>query len=291
MSGVLLTHRLHSLLTDNPIYQNKYTRLGFFASGVQLVLSKVLSYTRAILTPVFRFQRDLAVRYGKGSWALITGASDGIGKGYVFELARRGFNIVLVGRNEEKLKTVEKELKLAVPQTQTRIVVSDFVNSYKEGFAEDIHKQVSGLDISVLINNVGIASGSQLLHQVPRETIVNVVMTNCLAHALITRVFLPQLTVRTNKSAIINTSAIAGSMPMPYGTIYSSSKVFHDFLSRGLNYEHPDLDILSVKPGSVSTKGTGNPAIGPLTITVEGLRVNHSKSARLSKPFIWALET
>ena len=235
MSGVLLSHRLQSLLTDNPIYQNKYARLGFFALGVQLVLFKVLSYTKAILTPVLRFHRDLAARYGKGSWALITGASDGIGKGYAFELARRGFNIILVGRNEEKLKTVEKELVLAVPQTQTRIVVSDFVYAYKEGFAEDIHKQVSGLDISILINNVGVAGGSRLLHQLPSETIVNMVMTNCLAHALITRVFLPQLTVRTNRSAIINTSAIAGIMLMPYGTTYSSSKVFHDFLSRGLN--------------------------------------------------------
>ena len=53
---------------------------------------------------------DLAERYGKGSWALITGASDGIGKAYAFELAREGFNIILMARNREKTEAVVREL-------------------------------------------------------------------------------------------------------------------------------------------------------------------------------------
>ena len=277
MSGDLLPHHLplhrfsgvQSFLTDNPLYQNKHVRLGFFSLGLGFTLLKALSLTRTIMAPIFRLNRDLAARYGRGSWAVITGASDGIGKGYVFELARRGFNIVLVGRNEEKLGKVVQELKAAVPQVQTRVVVADFNNAYKEGFAEEIHSQVTGLDVSILINNAGTAAGSKYFHEVPTQTIVNIVMTNCLAHALINRVFLPQLAVRANKSAIINTSSLAGSLPIRYGAIYSASKVFHDYLSRGNTYEHPNLDILSVKPGSVATKMANYRDPSLTSITVE----------------------
>ena len=53
----------------------------------------------SILKYFFMPRLDLSERYGKGSWAMITGASDGLGKQYAFELAREGFNIVLVGHD------------------------------------------------------------------------------------------------------------------------------------------------------------------------------------------------
>ena len=245
---------LQDFISNTSVYQNRYIRLGFFTLGAGLALFKTLSLTKAILSPLFRFNRDLAARYGRDSWVVITGASDGIGKGYAFEFARRGFNIVLVGRNEEKLGKVAQELKAAVPQVQTRIVVADFSQAYKEGFAEDIHSQVKGLDVSILINNAGVYVAGDHLQNVPSQTIINVVMTNCLSHALITRAFLPQLAARTNRSAIINLSSIAGSVPVSYITIYSATKAFLDFLSRGNAYEHPNIDTLSLKPAFISTK-------------------------------------
>ena len=261
--------QLQSLVTDNFAYRNEYTRLGLFSIGVGLALFKTLSLTKTILTPLFYFNRDLGARYGKGSWAVITGASDGIGKGYAFELARRGFNIVLVGRNREKLDNVTKELKSATPEVQTRIIVADFNNAYKEGFAEEIHSQTTGLDVSILINNAGIYSVGEILHELPSETIVNMVMTNCLAHALITKVFLQQLALRKSRSAIINTSSLAAALPVAYMTLYSASKAFHDFLSRGISYEHPNLDILSVKPGPVSTRLNNYQKPGQECVSVE----------------------
>ena len=263
-----LLSRFTNLITKNPIYRNDNARVALFVVGVSLALFETISYTKAFLAPLFRFNNDILTRYGKDSWAVITGASDGIGKGYVFELARRGFNIVLVGRNQTKLDQVVLDLKLAYPQARTRVVVADFSDAYQEGFAENILEKVKDLDISILINNAGV-SAKGLYNEIPTATISNLILTNCLAHALITRVLLPKLAERSNRSAIINTSSLAGSGPRPYVTLYSSSKAFHDFFSRGLAYEHPNIDILSVKSGLVQTKMTDFAKPSFRTITVD----------------------
>ena len=71
---------------------------------------------------------DLAERYGKGSWALVTGASDGIGKEYCLQLAQKGFNVCLVSRTREKLEAVEKEIKSKTSGSgvQTCLIQFDF---------------------------------------------------------------------------------------------------------------------------------------------------------------------
>ena len=260
--------RVTDYITNSSIYRNDNARVILFSIGTGLALFKTISYTQAILAPLFRRGHDLLTRYGKDSWAVITGASDGIGKGYAFELAKRGFNIVLVGRNKSKLEQVEMNLKLAHPKVETRVVVADFADAYQEGFAEKVLEQVKDLDVSILINNAGV-SNKGVLHEVPTATITNLILTNCLGHALITRVLLPKLALRYNKSAIINTASLAGSSPRPYVTLYSSAKVFHDHFSRGLAYEYSNIDILSLKPGLVQTKMTNYVDINIKSTTVE----------------------
>ena len=60
-------------------------------------------------------RKDLIARYGKGSWAIITGASDGLGKAYSLELAAAGFNIILMGRNKEKTEAAAADVKAHAP--------------------------------------------------------------------------------------------------------------------------------------------------------------------------------
>src|SRR4051812_43417414 len=125
--------KIFSFLNDWAIYKNQNLNKAFFLLGAILagkwsinILSRLWSFVR--------FGQNLADKYGKGSYVVITGASDGIGKQFSFSLAQRGFNIVLVARNEEKVKTVKRELTEKFPQTDVKIVIADFSQSTEENF-------------------------------------------------------------------------------------------------------------------------------------------------------------
>ncbi|KAG6670957.1 hypothetical protein I3843_Q025300 [Carya illinoinensis] len=90
------------------------------------------------------------------SWALVTGPTDGIGKGFAFQLARKGLNLILVGRNPDKLKDVSNSIQAKYGKTQIKTVVVDFSGDISDGI-QRIRESIEGLDVGVLINNVGIS--------------------------------------------------------------------------------------------------------------------------------------
>ncbi|XP_051919267.1 very-long-chain 3-oxoacyl-CoA reductase-B isoform X1 [Hippocampus zosterae] len=189
-----------------------------------------------------------------GKWAVVTGATDGIGKAYAEELARRGFAIVLISRSQEKLDEVSKaiESKYGV---ETKTITADFssVNIYSQ-----IEDALAGLEIGVLVNNVGISySYPEFFLSVPNldtfiDTLVNVNITSV---CQMTRLVLPQMAER-KKGAILNISSASGMYPVPLLTVYSASKAFVDFFSRGLQAEYKSKGIIiqSVLPFFVATK-------------------------------------
>ncbi|XP_057705971.1 very-long-chain 3-oxoacyl-CoA reductase-B [Corythoichthys intestinalis] len=189
-----------------------------------------------------------------GKWAVVTGATDGIGKAYAEELARRGFSIVLISRSQEKLDEVSKEIasKCGV---ETKTIAADFssVNIYSK-----IEDGLAGLEIGVLVNNVGISySYPEFFLSVPNldnfiDTLVNINITSV---CQMTRLVLPQM-VERKKGAILNISSASGMYPVPLLTIYSASKAFVDFFSRGLQAEYKSKGVIiqSVLPFFVATK-------------------------------------
>jgi len=242
---------MFSFITNNSLYQNENLRIVFFALGASYFLLKVLNWTKNLL---FSLQpsKDLASRYGKNTWALITGGSDGIGKAFAFELASQGFNLILVSRTKQKLEKTAQEIRAKNPSTQIKIIAHDLTDSFKEGFSEVIFNQVKDLDISILINNAGqglLKSYSDITSKEIRD----LVALNCLSHALISQAFLPKLSQRKQRSAVINVSSLAAVAPLPKVQLYAASKAFHDYLSQGLSYEYPNVDIMSLRPGTVST--------------------------------------
>jgi short-subunit dehydrogenase len=100
-------------------------------------------------------RRNLKALYGDG-WAVITGASDGLGKQYAIELAKSGFKIVLLGRNRAKLDAVAQFItsKYGV---EVRTIVFDFSCLYSVLAAQELEAKLDQIDgeISILINNVG----------------------------------------------------------------------------------------------------------------------------------------
>ena len=105
----------------------------------------------------FRQKMDHFTRYGgKGTWALVTGATDGIGLEFCKQLAKEGFNICLVSRTESKLKGVaENDLKQY--GVQTEIVVANFSKNSNMTFYDDIMEKVKDIDIGLVVLNAGIS--------------------------------------------------------------------------------------------------------------------------------------
>nr|KAF6484893.1 hydroxysteroid 17-beta dehydrogenase 3 [Rousettus aegyptiacus] len=87
-----------------------------------------------------------------GQWAVITGAGDGIGKAYAFELARQGLNVVLISRTLEKLQAIAVEIEVTTGSS-VKIIQVDFT---KDDIYEYIKEELKGLEIGILVNNVGM---------------------------------------------------------------------------------------------------------------------------------------
>ncbi|KAG9231649.1 hypothetical protein BJ875DRAFT_111348 [Amylocarpus encephaloides] len=115
-------------------------------------------------TLVYTYLRSLSLeRYhyqstnGTPPWAVITGASDGIGKGYAHELARQNFNLILHGRNESKLNDVAASIKTTYPNIKIRLVLSDACKYGCGSLHEMKHivDTIQVLHVTILTNNVG----------------------------------------------------------------------------------------------------------------------------------------
>lgn len=164
-------------------------------------------------------------------WAVITGASKGLGRAFSVELTKRGFNLILVSLPGEALESVAQECRLR--GVQCDIYELDLTDRCQ--LVEFIESVNAKYDISMLINNAGFG-GSKSFTDAPFSYIekmlhLNVLVTTTLSHQL-----LPNLQ-RQPKSYILNISSMASLVPSGYKTVYPASKAFIRHLSLGLREE------------------------------------------------------
>uniref|UniRef100_A0A8B9M0B8 3-ketoacyl-CoA reductase n=1 Tax=Astyanax mexicanus TaxID=7994 RepID=A0A8B9M0B8_ASTMX len=188
-----------------------------------------------------------------GKWAVVTGATDGIGKSYAEELARRGFSMMLISRTQEKLDDVAQSLERRY-KVETKTVAVDFgqVDIYPK-----IETALSGLEIGVLVNNVGISYPYPefFLHIPDLDNFINTMINVNITSVCQFKHLFPHFRA---KGVILNISSASGMYPVPLLTVYSSTKAFVDFFSRGLQAEYKSKGIIiqSVLPFFVATKMT-----------------------------------
>ncbi|XP_059917799.1 very-long-chain 3-oxoacyl-CoA reductase-A [Gadus macrocephalus] len=191
-----------------------------------------------------------------GKWAVVTGATDGIGKSYAEELARRGFSMMLISRSQDKLDDVAKSLEHQF-KVETRTIAVDFGRS---DIYEKIDAGLAGLEIGVLVNNVGVSYSypEYYLHIPDLDNFITyMINVNITSVCQMTRLVLPRMAERST-GVILNISSASGMYPVPLLTVYSASKAFVDFFSRGLQeeYRRQGIIIQSVLPFFVVTKMT-----------------------------------
>ncbi|XP_053666499.1 inactive hydroxysteroid dehydrogenase-like protein 1 [Anopheles marshallii] len=226
------------------------TWLGLYVAAVWLyenLRTPVLLVLRSIKQLVFR--QKLSQRYGK--WAVITGASDGIGKGYAHYLARQGMAIVLVARNEAKLAKVAAEIK-SKHGVETKIVVADF--SKGREIYPHLEKALVPLDIGILVNNVGIFDTPMYVDEVPQQKLWDFIHVNVAAATLLCNILAPAMK-RRQRGLIVNVSSIASVCPAPCLATYAASKAYVTSFSVALAEElRPfGVEVQTVLPSFVHT--------------------------------------
>jgi len=222
----------------------------------------------------------LAERYGLGSWALITGASDGLGKAFAKELTRQGINLVLVSRTQSKLDCLKDELQAL--GVQVRTVAVDLSDTSPQTY-ERVANAVQELDLSMLINCVG-ATVHRRFADVPARDLrhllaVNVITTATLTHAMLP--FLLRHSASTGRqSALLNVGSIVGRFYWPGTQLYGACKACIDHLTVPLAFEYRNqLDVLSFQPTVMSTSmATGTE---PAAITISPQQAAQAALAQL----------
>nr|XP_044612817.1 testosterone 17-beta-dehydrogenase 3 isoform X2 [Equus asinus] len=183
------------------------------------------------LVKCVRFSKCIFLRFWKvlprsflksmGQWAVITGAGAGIGKAYSFELARQGLNVVLISRTLEKLQATATEIERTTGSS-VKIIQTDFT---KDDIYEDIKEKLKGLEIGILVNNVGMLPDLLPRHFLNSpDEIQSLIHCNITSVVKMTQLILKQMESR-RKGLILNISSGVALFPWPIYSLYSASKV------------------------------------------------------------------
>lgn len=185
-----------------------------------------------------------------GPWALVAGASDGIGECFARGLARRGVNVVLLARRQRVLEDLAKAIS-DEHGVDVRVVVADLT-------ADDIDKRVTqqtrDVDVGLLVYNAGAVHGMTHFLDQPAERLLELVRLNCRGPVTLIHHFGSEMRKRRRGGILLMTSmsALAGSA---YTATYNATKSFDLILAEGLWHElAPDgIDVMAAVAGATKT--------------------------------------
>ncbi len=187
----------------------------------------------------------------KNKLIFITGATSGIGEGCARKFASMGSNLILNGRNVEKLENLKNELTAQ----GVEVLTLPFDVRNRQAMAEAIHSlKDKWQNIDVLINNAGLVLGMDKEHEGSLDEWDIVIDTNIKALLAMTRMIVPEM-VKRNSGHIINIGSIAGDAAYGGGSVYCATKAAVKALSDGLRIDLVDtpLRVTNIKPGMVET--------------------------------------
>jgi len=180
-----------------------------------------------------------------GPWALITGASAGIGAEFARQLAAKGLNVALVARRDEKLQALAEDLESQY-DIRALAIAADLTG---DDFLATITDALGTRHIGLLVNNAGSGfTGEFLDHDLDDE--LNLLALNCRAPLILAHHFGNRMR-DDRRGGIIMLASIAGMVPTPMFAHYSATKAWNRFLGEGLHEElgRDGVDVVSLCPG------------------------------------------
>jgi len=188
----------------------------------------------------------------RGEWALVTGASAGIGVALARELAAGGTHLVLTARREERLVDLSNELNTK-HGVKTEVFVADLA---QPGAPEQIFAftKEKGIEIDLLINNAGFGRYGEF-PSIEKQPLLDMVQVNCAAVVHLTRLYLPEMVARRRGDVLILAST-ASFQAVPYISTYAATKAFDLLFAEGLAEEMKPygIRVCALCPGSTESE-------------------------------------
>jgi uncharacterized protein len=188
----------------------------------------------------------------KGKWALVTGASAGIGVAIARKLAAGGTHLVLTARRRDRLDELAAELS-AKHQIRTEVIVADLA---QPDAPEKIYSETKqkGIEVELLINNAGFGQYGEL-QTVETQRLLNMVQVNCMAVVHLTRLFAADMVAR-GRGDILILASTASFQAVPYISTYAATKAFDLLFAEGLAEEMKPhgIRVCALCPGSTESE-------------------------------------
>lgn len=212
----------------------------------------------------------------KNGWAVVTGASSGIGRAFARELAGQGYAVLAVARRQHELERLVRAIESE--GGTARALVADL--STEDGL-DRVATVANDLVVDVLVNNAGIGRYGAFADQSARDDAAQIAL-DIGAVVGLTRRLLPAMIAR-RKGRIINVASILAFMPSPFFAVYAATKAFVLHFTEALAHElaGTGVHVLAASPGVVKTEfasvanwEAGLPALSPETVARVALRAN-----------------
>ncbi|HEY0720420.1 MAG TPA: SDR family oxidoreductase [Gammaproteobacteria bacterium] len=185
-----------------------------------------------------------------GPWALVTGASSGIGEAFCRQLAARGMHLILVARRQQRLVQLANELERQ-HGVQCKVIAGDLAS---DEFLTELFAATASLEVGLLVNNAGFAQTGNFLAR-PVEQHLSLLQVNCRAPLMLAHNYGNRM-ARRGRGGIINVASAAAFLPMPHWGNYAASKAYLLFFSEALGFELQErgVDVLALCPGATRTE-------------------------------------
>lgn len=206
-----------------------------------------------------RMGRGLGFFRRYGPWALVTGASSGIGEAMARKLAERGLSVVLVARRRERLEALARDIE-RTHRVETSIIEADLGDATVPSRIDDLTRDLA---IGLVVANAGFGHKGAFV-DAPRDELSRMIDVNCRSTMALAHVFAPRLVTRGSGGLVI-TSSTAAFQAIPYTAVYAATKAFDLALAEGLAHElaPQGVDVVALCPGSTDTEGPRRTGVDP----------------------------